>query len=238
MFEKVFGFDRTLDRRSLQVLILRHEPSDAALAELQRGFLRAGVRAEVVPIAAALGRLGPGVVVYVSPEHATPEVMERLSGARVLTITGEPALVEAGRAAVSLEEEEGRTQVVLNPERLGAEGHSFEAQMMKVARLVRSGDATPVPAGSGFTPPALLAFEKPAYPERARRLGVQGDVVLRLQIDAQGRVTGVEVVTGVSRTGGIDDAAVAAARNARFRPAVQDGRVVPSTFLLTMPFRL
>jgi TonB family protein len=238
MFEKVFGFDRTLDRTSLQVLILRHEASDAALAELQRGFSRAGVRAEVVPLAAALGRLGPGVVVYLLPEHATPEVIERLSRARVLTITGEPGLVEAGQAAVSLEQEGSRTQVVLNPERLVAEGHSFEAQLMKVARVVRTGAGTAAPQAAGFTPPALLVFEKPPYPERARRLGVEGDVVLRLQVDAQGRVTGVEVVTGVSRTGGIDDAAVAAARSARFRPAVQDGRAVPSTFLLTLPFRL
>ena len=38
--------------------------------------------------------------------------------------------------------------------------------------------------------------------------------------------------------GGVDEVAMAAARKARFRPASRNGVAVPSTYTLTMPFRL
>jgi TonB family protein len=235
-FDKVFAFDRSLDRNSLQVLILSHDPAAAADTALREGFTRAGIRSEVVPVAAARTRLAAGVVVYLSGEHATPELLDQLAKARVLTITGEPSLVDQGRAAVALEDAGGRPQVVVNPDRAAVEGHRFDAQMLKVARVVRSGRS---PSSSApATAPVLVGLDPPPYPEVARRLRVEGNVVMRLQVDAQGRVTGVEIVTGVSKTSGIDDAAILAARRARFRPATQDGKPVAGTFLLTLPFRL
>jgi TonB family protein len=247
-FQKVFGFDRALEGSSLQVLILGREPAAAGLAELRLGFERAGIRAAVVSPAELGARLGAGVVVYLSGEQATAERLDQLARARVLTITGDPALVEAGRAAVGLEDVGGRTQIVVHPGRLGAEGHAFEAQMMRVARVVRAGGgagaaapaapSAPAAGPGNAAPPVLVGFQKPAYPEVARRLRVQGDVVMRLHVDAQGKVTEVEVVTGVSETAGIDEAAVSAARGARFRHATLDGRPVASTYLLTLPFRL
>jgi protein TonB len=115
--------------------------------------------------------------------------------------------------------------------------------MLRVARVVRAGGgaapAAPAPvSGDNATPPVLVGFVKPVYPEMARRLREQGDVVVRLQIDAMGRVTGAELVRGVAGNGGIDDAALQAARNARFRPATRDGKPVPATYTLTVPFRL
>ena len=245
-FQKVFGFDRALQGSSLQVLLLGEEPAAAPLAALREGFERAGIRAAVVDPDEVVARLGAGVVVYLSGEQATAELLDELARARVLTITGDVALVEAGRAAVGLEEAGGRTQIVVHPGRVSAEGHDFEAGMLRVARMVRAGGgpaapaaaAAPAPAPDKPTPPVLVGFQKPAYPEVARRLRVEGDVVMRLHVDAQGKVTRVEVVTGVSTTSGIDAAAVSAARGARFRPATLDGRPVASTYLLTLPFRL
>jgi periplasmic protein TonB len=60
---------------------------------------------------------------------------------------------------------------------------------------------------------------------------------MRLSVDATGKVTAVELVSGIGR-GGIDEAAMAAARTARFRPAVRNGTPVASRYLLVIPFRL
>ena len=234
LFDKIFGYDRALgDRGRLQVLIVGS--GTPALAELEAGFRQLGIRAEQVAAGAVGARLGPGAVVYLTVETATPALLEQVARAKALSIAGDPALAEGGRVAVALGDNAGKPEIVVNLDRLAAEGHDFPAQLLKVARVVRAGAP---PAAAGVQPPVLVTFQKPEYPIVARRMGVQGDVVMRLQVDATGAVTGVELVKGVSQTAGIDEAAVKAARSARFRPATQDGRPVPSSYTLTLPFRL
>jgi protein TonB len=244
----VFGFDRALDRSSLQVLIVQDEAAATALAEVLQGFQRAGIKAEVVPAASLAARLGPGAVVYLTPETATPALLEQVARARALSITGQASLVDGGRAAVGLEDAGGKAQIVVGVDRVAAEGHDFQAQMLKVARVVKTGAAaTGAPAapaapaaaaaGDGSKPPVLVAFDRPDYPTMARRMRVEGEVVMRLHVDEVGRVTGVDLVSGVGRAG-VDEVALGAARNARFRPATRGGKPVPSTYLLTLPFRL
>jgi len=62
---------------------------------------------------------------------------------------------------------------------------------------------------------------QPTYPVAARRLELEGDVVLRLQIGANGRVTKASVKRRAGH--GFDEAAVTAARRMRCKPAVSEG---------------
>lgn len=55
------------------------------------------------------------------------------------------------------------------------------------------------------------------YPEEARRLGIEGQVVVRLLIDATGKVTEATIVKGLGH--GLDQLAIAQARRIRFLPA-------------------
>jgi protein TonB len=56
------------------------------------------------------------------------------------------------------------------------------------------------------------------YPKEARALGIEGDVVLRVELDETGKVRRVRVVSGLGH--GLDQAAVAALmRTCRFTPA-------------------
>ncbi|WP_438010717.1 TonB-dependent receptor [Sorangium sp. So ce321] len=77
------------------------------------------------------------------------------------------------------------------------------------------GTAPPAPAAA--TEPKLIKYSPPAYPEEAQRAGVQGSVVLKLDIDRTGRVTKVEVATPGGH--GFDEAALAAAPGLEFEPA-------------------
>ena len=234
-FEKIFGYDRALgDRSKLQVLIVA-DAATPALTELEGAFRSLGIRAERVAPGALASRLAPGVVVYLTAESATPALLEQVARAKVLSIGGDPALAEAGRVGVALGDAGGKPEIVVNLDRVTAEGHDFAAQMLKVSRVVRpSGGAQ---AGA-VQPPVLMSITKPEYPAVARRMGVQGDVVMRLQVDASGAVTGVEMIKGVSETAGIDAAALRAARTAKFKPGTLDGKPVPSSYTLTVPFRL
>ncbi len=73
--------------------------------------------------------------------------------------------------------------------------------------------------------PALLAPVEAPYPEEAKALGVQGAVLLAIEIDETGVVRNVEVVRPAGH--GFDEAAVDAARRMQFTPAMDANGPVP-----------
>lgn len=102
-----------------------------------------------------------------------------------------------------------------------------------VARPAPEGDQPKKPV---VTMPKLKRFEHAQYPEEARKAGIQADVVLKLTIDAEGRVTDAEVTEPVGN--GFDDAARAAALKFEFEPATRDGKPVAAKILYKYSFTL
>ena len=84
--------------------------------------------------------------------------------------------------------------------------------------------------------PRFISREAPAYPSVARKLGKEGKVVLRLALDAQGRLQGVEVVE--ANGFGFAESAGAAIRKSTFAPAVRGGKTVASQVLVPVRFVL
>jgi protein TonB len=97
--------------------------------------------------------------------------------------------------------------------------------------------AAPLPAASGppaFSPvsdlyiakmPGVLHEVKAEYPIEARRLGLEGSVLLRVGIDHTGKVRSVRITQRVGN--GFDEAAVKALWQFKFSPAISnDGRPV------------
>jgi protein TonB len=77
----------------------------------------------------------------------------------------------------------------------------------------------------------------PAYPVAARYDGAEGRVLLRVRVDAEGRVQGIEIVA----TSGhpiLDRAATEAVRRWRFAPARAGGTTVPGEIDVPIQFRL
>lgn len=78
---------------------------------------------------------------------------------------------------------------------------------------------------------------RPAYPKRARELGWEGTVLLRLEVTANGRVAEVSV----ERTSGhtlLDQAAAETARSWRFAPERDGGFTMPATVDVPVRFDL
>ena len=98
--------------------------------------------------------------------------------------------------------------------------------------------AAPAPVQARVdAPPAPRRKICPKYPVEARRRGEEGDVTVELAVDARGRVTDVKVVASCGFAA-LERAAVAAARNATFRPAKRGHKAVPALARLTLTFRL
>jgi protein TonB len=56
--------------------------------------------------------------------------------------------------------------------------------------------------------------------------GFEGDVIVEVTIDEQGKVTNKILVRGLGN--GLDEQAIAVLENWRFRPATRDGVAIPS----------
>jgi len=90
--------------------------------------------------------------------------------------------------------------------------------------------------GTGGRPIALAEI-LPHYPYGARARGEAGWVTVRVRVSDQGTVESATVVSGSGHSA-LDDSAVAATTKARFKPAEQEGKPVPSDMNLQFEFRL
>ena len=84
--------------------------------------------------------------------------------------------------------------------------------------------------------PQLRHFVTADDPAEARAQGLEGSVVLLLTIDESGHVIAAEVATSLGH--GVDEAALAAARQFEFTPAQRDGRPVPARLRYRYRFTL
>jgi protein TonB len=108
----------------------------------------------------------------------------------------------------------------------------------KAAVLSEAAASAPAPAYVAPSQHATyLDNPKPAYPTVARKRGMGGRVVLRVQVRRDGTVSGVEVAqsTGYSV---LDRAARSAVVHWRFAPATQGGVAVEGEVLVPFDFRL
>jgi protein TonB len=74
------------------------------------------------------------------------------------------------------------------------------------------------------------------YPPLALRMGMESDVTLKIEIDAEGKVTRAEITK--SGGAGFDEEALKAVKQSRFEPAQRDGKNVPAEFIYIYRFRL
>ena len=89
----------------------------------------------------------------------------------------------------------------------------------------------------GVVAPQVIARPKPTYPATLKAQGIEGDVVLEVRIDARGAIVAVRVVRGANEKA-FNEAAVAAARSARYGPATERGKAIPYTLTYTVKFRI
>ncbi|WP_152597785.1 energy transducer TonB, partial [Novilysobacter arseniciresistens] len=99
--------------------------------------------------------------------------------------------------------------------------------------------APPAPPAAPPPPPGALPANRtppPRYPAAAIEQGIEGAVVLVVEIDAEGRPLDVEVEKS-EPAGVFDQAAIDAAMQWRFSPAVEDGKKVPGRVRVPIEFR-
>lgn len=85
-------------------------------------------------------------------------------------------------------------------------------------------------------PVVILSKPNPVYTDEARRLGIEGEVLVEVIFQASGQVQTVRVAKGLGH--GLDEAALRAAGQIRFKPALQEGHAVDFPAIAHIVFQL
>jgi TonB family protein len=99
---------------------------------------------------------------------------------------------------------------------------------------VQSRPAAPAPAR--VVPAEIISKPVPNYTAEARAQRIEGEVLLEVVFEASGKLRVLRVVHGLGH--GLDDAAVHAAEQIRFKPALKDGQPSDSTAVVHIIFQL
>jgi TonB family protein len=95
--------------------------------------------------------------------------------------------------------------------------------------------STEASAATG-APAEIISKPVPVYTQEARNLRIEGEVLVEVVLQASGNLHVLRVVRGLGH--GLDDNAVKAAEQIRFRPATRNGQPADSTVVLHIIFQL
>ena len=132
--------------------------------------------------------------------------------------------------------------LILLPPRRPRSGEGFctvlkggftDASVGAAATLPRAARAN---APSAVTPVEILFKPRPLYATEARRLKLEGEVLVELLFAASGEARVLRVVQGLGH--GLDESAIIAAQAIRFRPAQRGGTPIDSRALVHIIFQL
>jgi TonB family protein len=86
------------------------------------------------------------------------------------------------------------------------------------------------------TPLVVLEHARPQYTDEGRKLGIQGEVLLRVRFTATGGVEVLRVIQGLGH--GLDEQARLAAEKIKFKPAEHGGQPMDSEATVHIIFEL
>jgi protein TonB len=120
-------------------------------------------------------------------------------------------------------------------------GGGSAARDRTVEKVIRKAApvAAALPTDGCDDPPAKpkpISVPQPGYTSDALSAAIEGKVRVQLTVDETGRVIEVKLIQGLGH--GLDEAALQAARNASFEPALRCGKPARATFGIAMRFKL
>ena len=134
IFKKVFSLNKTLTGKgSYDVLVVYAQ--SGGQDEIVQAFTSAGISARATAAGDLAGQIGGAGVVYLMPGSESSAALSTQK--QVLTISGVPAMAEAGKAAIGLDLEAGKPKIVVHMGQLKAQGQDVSADLLKLARVIQ-----------------------------------------------------------------------------------------------------
>jgi TonB family protein len=215
--------------RSLLVLVIA-AAIDLAAADL-RGRWTGAMETNGSPI---------GIVVTLN-QHG-----QELSGAVATSDDSEPAPIENAQVRgdiVTFEMHDSANRIVkfrlaLTDGRMSGEVSVGDRVSKVVLSPAADSGFYPIAGGLGKSPPLPLKKVEPEYTEEARAARVQGTIVLQVEIDPSGTVAMTHIGVIRSLGLGLDEKAIEAVKQWKFKPASNNGTPVTAKATIEVNFRL
>jgi TonB family protein len=102
-------------------------------------------------------------------------------------------------------------------------------------KRLKAFEAGAVPCKDEINPPKLIKLVNPVYPEKARKQGLEGIVILSAKTDENGKVIDTMVLRSIP---GLDQAAMDALKQWVYEPLLIDGKPRKVIFTVTVRFTL
>lgn len=137
MFKKVMDYDRALPKGKRKVLVVYGDDATGA-AEMAQAFRDVEIEAEEAKADAAAGRLNGVVAIYTMPSGLKAEIRELCVSKKLLSMSGQPRLVEKGEVSIALGKRgDGRPEISINLTRAKEEGRDLSSDLLGLAKVVK-----------------------------------------------------------------------------------------------------
>jgi len=118
----------------------------------------------------------------------------------------------------------------------GKAGMPEEAAGATTLDIPLPADPTYYPARQVDEHPVLVSGGRPVYPEKAAREDVKGEVMVLMLLNEHGAADEVSIVEAKPAGMGFEEAVIAWLRDARFKPAMRQGRAVKARVVYHVTF--
>ena len=119
---------------------------------------------------------------------------------------------------------------------LAQEPSGAQSQAVRREPIQSGFGAGAYPFGAAY--PSLDKVVKPSYPEAAVLAGIEGEVLLEAVVGTNGSVVDARIMKSLDTSTGLDDAALAAVKKWKFKPASIQGRKVGAVVAPRVAFYL
>lgn len=138
IFQKIFTYDRTIESAVDILVVVVHDDDSSELAEdVARSFETVGISARAVSLEGVSSEIQNASAAYILPGASSTRVRELCTDHGVLSISGEPALVERGDVSIAIGKKGRKPQIIIHMNRLRDENHVLSAEVLKLATVIR-----------------------------------------------------------------------------------------------------
>jgi hypothetical protein len=138
IFAKVFNYDKKIRKPNgaFKVVILVSDKYREHAKSLASGFSKVKVQTTFAKWDELSGKMSAASAVYVFGSENVKAIEKLCYQHKVLSISGDSALVKNGRVAVAIGISNNKPQIMVNLSRAKREGHSFSAQLLKLVKVI------------------------------------------------------------------------------------------------------
>jgi hypothetical protein len=137
IFKKIFGYVKNFKNNNEIRVVMISSNSQQIPEELIQAFENEKINIKIITSAAIHKDVLGNQVAYLYNQDEIESIRLQLKNSGILTITGQPELVENGYAAIGLTLENNKPKIIINLTILKSDGVEVSSQLLSLARIIK-----------------------------------------------------------------------------------------------------